>query len=145
MRNIDFSPLYRNAIGFDRLLNLMESNNAKNTSGGYPPYNIEKKDDNHFRITMAVAGFAEENLDITQHENMLIVRGERKPEEGKNYVYQGIAERDFERKFQLADYVKVLGADMENGLLHVDLERIIPEAMQPRKIAINGKELLENK
>ncbi|MFH0264009.1 Hsp20 family protein [Vibrio rumoiensis] len=144
MRNVDFSPLYRNAIGFDRLLNLMESNNAKNSSGGYPPYNIEKQDENHFRITMAVAGFSEENLDITQHENMLIVRGERQPEEGKNYVYQGIAERDFERKFQLADYVKVLGADMENGLLHIDLEREIPEAMQPRKIAINGKELLEN-
>ncbi|GLT13290.1 MULTISPECIES: Hsp20 family protein [Vibrio] len=145
MRNVDFSPLYRNAIGFDRLLNLMESNNAKNSSGGYPPYNIEKQDENHFRITMAVAGFAEENLDITQHENMLIVRGERQPEEGKNYVYQGIAERDFERKFQLADYVKVLSAGMENGLLHIDLEREIPEAMQPRKIAINGKELLENK
>lgn len=145
MRNVDFSPLYRNAIGFDRLLNLMESNNAKNSSGGYPPYNIEKQDENHFRITMAVAGFAEENLDITQHENMLIVRGERQPEEGKNYVYQGIAERDFERKFQLADYVKVLSAGMENGLLHIDLEREIPEAMQPRKIAINGKDLLENK
>ncbi|WP_105902974.1 Hsp20 family protein [Vibrio gangliei] len=145
MRNVDFSPLYRNAIGFDRLLNLMESNNAKNSSGGYPPYNIEKQDENHFRITMAVAGFSEENLDITQHENMLIVRGERQPEEGKNYVYQGIAERDFERKFQLADYVKVLSAGMENGLLHIDLEREIPEAMQPRKIAINGKELLENK
>lgn len=144
MRNVDFSPLYRNAIGFDRLLNLMETNNAKNTSGGYPPYNIEKKDDNHYRITMAVAGFSEEHLDITQHENMLIVRGERQPEEGKNYVYQGIAERDFERKFQLADYVKVLGANMENGLLHVDLECEIPETMQPRKIAINGKELLEN-
>lgn len=144
MRNVDFSPLYRNAIGFDRLLNLMETNNVKNSSGGYPPYNIEKKDDNHFRITMAVAGFSQEHLDITQHENMLIVRGERQPEEGKNYVYQGIAERDFERKFQLADYVKVLGADMENGLLHVDLEREIPEAMQPRKIAINGKDLLES-
>lgn len=144
MRNTDFSTLYRNAIGFDRLFNLMESNNTKNTSGGYPPYNIEKNDENHFRITMAVAGFAEENLDITQHENMLIVRGERKPEEGKSYVYQGIAERDFERKFQLADYVKVLAAGMENGLLHIDLEREIPEAMQPRKIAINGKELLES-
>ncbi|MGO1189366.1 Hsp20 family protein [Vibrio casei] len=144
MRNVDFSPLYRNAIGFDRLLNLMETNNAKNTSGGYPPYNIEKQDENHFRIIMAVAGFSEENLDITQHENMLIVRGERQPEEGKNYVYQGIAERDFERKFQLADYVKVLSAGMENGLLHIDLEREIPETMQPRKIAINGKELLEN-
>ncbi len=144
MRNVDFTPLYRNAIGFDRLLNLMESNNTKNTSGGYPPYNIEQKDENNYRITMAVAGFADEQLDITQKENMLIVRGERQAEEGKNYVYQGIAERDFERKFQLADYVKVVGATMENGLLHVDLEREIPEAMKPRKIAINGKNLIDS-
>ncbi|WGW00393.1 Hsp20 family protein [Vibrio sp. YMD68] len=144
MRNVDFSPLYRNAIGFDRLFNLMEANNTKSTQGGYPPYNIEQQDENNYRITMAVAGFSEEQIDITQKENMLIVRGERKPEEGKNYVYQGIAERDFERKFQLADYVKVNGATMENGLLHVDLEREIPEAMQPRKIAINGKNLIEN-
>lgn len=93
---------------------------------------------------MAVAGFADEHLDITQKENMLIVRGERQAEEGKNYVYQGIAERDFERKFQLADYVKVVGATMENGLLHVDLEREIPEAMKPRKIAINGKNIIES-
>ncbi|GLQ71972.1 heat-shock protein Hsp20 [Vibrio sp. vnigr-6D03] len=144
MRNVDFTPLYRNAIGFDRLLNLMETNNAKNSSGGYPPYNIEQKDENNYRITMAVAGFADEHLDITQKENMLIVRGERQAEEGKNYVYQGIAERDFERKFQLADYVKVVGATMENGLLHVDLEREIPEAMKPRKIAINGKNIIES-
>lgn len=144
MRNVDFTPLYRNAIGFDRLLNLMETNNAKNTSGGYPPYNIEQKDENNYRITMAVAGFADEQLDITQKENMLIVRGERQAEEGKSYVYQGIAERDFERKFQLADYVKVVGATMENGLLHVDLEREIPEAMKARKIAINGKNLIDS-
>ncbi|CCN73789.1 Hsp20 family protein [Vibrio nigripulchritudo] len=144
MRNVDFTPLYRNAIGFDRLLNLMEANSAKNSSGGYPPYNIEQKDENNYRITMAVAGFAEEHLELTQKENMLIVRGERQTEEGKNYVYQGIAERNFERKFQLADYVKVVGATMENGLLHVDLEREIPEAMKPRKIAINGKNLIEN-
>ncbi|CAE6877644.1 Hsp20 family protein [Vibrio sp. B1FLJ16] len=144
MRNVDFSPLYRNAIGFDRLLNLMEAGSAKNSSGGYPPYNIEQKDEHNFRITMAVAGFAEEQLDLTQNENMLIVKGERKEEENKNYVYQGIAERDFERKFQLADYVKVTGASMENGLLHIDLVREIPEAMQPRKIAIGGGNLLEN-
>ncbi len=93
---------------------------------------------------MAVAGFADEELDITQQENTLIVRGERKAAEEKKYVYQGIAERDFERKFQLADYVKVIGANMENGLLHIDLEREIPEVMQPRKIAINGKHLLES-
>ncbi len=144
MRNVDFSPLYRNAIGFDRLLNLMEANTAKNTSGGYPPYNIEQKDEHNYRITMAVAGFSEDQLDLTQNENMLIVKGERKAEEGKNYVYHGIAERDFERKFQLADYVKVTGASMENGLLHIDLVREIPEAMQPRKIAIGGNNLLES-
>ncbi|MGF1742634.1 Hsp20 family protein [Vibrio profundum] len=144
MRNLDFTPLYRNAIGFDRLFNLMENSNAKNASAGYPPYNIEQQDENKYRITMAVAGFADEHLDITQKENMLIVRGERQTEQEKNYVYQGIAERDFERKFQLADYVKVIGAEMENGLLHVDLEREIPESMQPRKISINGKKLIEN-
>ncbi|ASI89454.1 MULTISPECIES: Hsp20 family protein [Vibrio] len=143
MRTVDFTPLYRNAIGFDRLFNMMEANTAKNASGGYPPYNIEQQDENHFRITMAVAGFAEEQLDLTQKENLLIVKGERKAEEGKNYVYQGIAERDFERKFQLADYVKVVGASMENGLLHVDLEREIPEAMKPRKIEIGGNKLIE--
>jgi molecular chaperone IbpA len=92
---------------------------------------------------MAVAGFADDQLDLTQKENMLIVKGERKAEAEKTFVYQGIAERDFERKFQLADYVKVVGASMENGLLHIDLEREIPEAMQPRKIAINGNSLLE--
>ncbi|MED7817608.1 Hsp20 family protein [Vibrio cholerae] len=145
MRTVDFTPLYRNAIGFDRLLNMMENSAAKNAQGGYPPYNIEQKEDNQYRITMAVAGFGDEEIDITQQENTLIVRGERKPEESKNYIYQGIAERDFERKFQLADYVKVTGATMEHGLLHIDLEREIPEAMQPCKIAINGKHLLENK
>jgi molecular chaperone IbpA len=143
MRTVDFTPLYRNAIGFDRLFNMMEANSAKNSSGGYPPYNIEQQDENHFRITMAVAGFAEDQLDLTQKENMLIVKGERKAEEGKNYVYQGIAERDFERKFQLADYVKVVGASMENGLLHIDLEREIPEAMKARKIEIGGNKLIE--
>jgi molecular chaperone IbpA len=144
MRTVDFTPLYRNAIGFDRLFDMMEASATK-SSNGYPPYNIEQQDENKYRITMAVAGFAEEQLDITQKENMLIVRGERKAEENKQYVYQGIAERDFERKFQLADYVKVVGAAMENGLLHVDLEREIPEAMKPRKIAINNGSLIEGK
>ncbi|NLS14316.1 Hsp20 family protein [Vibrio sp. SM6] len=143
MRNVDFTPLYRHAIGFDRLFNLMEAGNVKNSSGGYPPYNIEQRGDNYYRITMAVAGFAQEQLDLTQNENMLIVKGERPAEEGKNYIYQGIAERNFERKFQLADYVKVIGATMENGLLHVDLEREIPEAMQPRKISIGESKLIE--
>ena len=144
MRTVDFTPLYRNAIGFDRLLNMMEAGNAKNAQGGYPPYNIEQQEENKYRITMAVAGFAEQELEITQQENTLIVRGERAEEESKNYIYQGIAERNFERKFQLADYVKVMGAALENGLLHVDLEREIPQAMQPRKIEINRNHLIEN-
>ena len=144
MRTVDFTPLYRNAIGFDRLLNMMEANSNKNTQGGYPPYNIEQQEDNKYRITMAIAGFAEQELDITQQENTLIVRGERQQEDNRNYIYQGIAERNFERKFQLADYVKVMGAGLENGLLHIDLEREIPQAMQPRKIAINQHHLLEN-
>ncbi|XAG08891.1 Hsp20 family protein [Vibrio metschnikovii] len=131
-------------MGFDRLLNMMEANSNKNTQGGYPPYNIEQQEDNKYRITMAVAGFAEQELDITQQENTLIVRGERQQEDNRNYIYQGIAERNFERKFQLADYVKVMGAGLENGLLHIDLEREIPQAMQPRKIAINQHHLLEN-
>ncbi|WED21854.1 Hsp20 family protein [Vibrio sp. JC009] len=144
MRTVDFTPLYRNAIGFDRLFDMMEAGN-KAASNGYPPYNIEQQDENKYRITMAVAGFAEEQLDITQKENMLIVRGEQKSDENKKYVYQGIAERNFERKFQLADYVRVIGASMENGLLHVDLEREIPEAMKPRKIEINNGSLIEGK
>lgn len=138
MRNVDFSPLYRHAIGFDRLFNLVENSAKKPSSNGYPPYNIEQQDENNFRITMAVAGFSEDELTLTQNENMLIVSGEVKPVEIKpNYVYQGIAERNFERKFQLADYVTVKTASMENGLLHVDLIREVPEAMQPRKISIS--------
>ena len=95
MRTLDFTPLYRNAIGFDRLFDMMEASAAKNASNGYPPYNIEQQDENKYRITMAVAGFAEEQLDITQKENVLIVRGERKADEEKKYVYQGIAEARF--------------------------------------------------
>jgi len=144
MRNLDFTPLYRSAIGFDRLFNQMEQN-VSNANTGYPPYNIEQQDENHYRITMAVAGFADEQLDITQQQNKLIVSGVRETEskEERHYLYQGIAERDFERKFQLADYVKVIGAQMVNGLLHIDLEREIPEEQKPRKIAINGRNLIE--
>lgn len=144
MRNLDFTPLYRSAIGFDRLFNQMEQNVANN-NGGYPPYNIEQQDENHYRITMAVAGFTDAQLDITQQQNKLIVRGTREAQadDSRQYLYQGIAERDFERKFQLADYVKVIGAEMENGLLHIELEREIPEAQKPRKIAINGNRVFD--
>ncbi|HDX8362108.1 TPA: Hsp20 family protein [Aeromonas veronii] len=137
MRSIDFSPLYRSAIGFDRLANLIESA-ASNGNAGYPPYNIEQLGDNDYRISMAVAGFTQEELELCFQENLLTVKGNKQADTGRNYLYQGIAERGFERRFQLADYVRVKGADLKNGLLHIELVREVPEAMKPRKIEING-------
>ena len=149
MRTIDFdfTPLYRSAIGFDRVAQMLESMNRSNTQaakGGYPPYNIELLEENQYRITMAVAGFAEEELEIETHEGVLVVQGKKTPDATeRKFLYQGIAERGFERRFQLADYVKVTGAEMVNGLLHIELEREIPEAMKPRKINIGNNNLLE--
>ncbi|MFM5267094.1 Hsp20 family protein [Aeromonas caviae] len=137
MRSIDFSPLYRSAIGFDRLATLIESA-ASNGNAGYPPYNIEQLGDSDYRISMAVAGFTQEELELSFQENLLTVKGSKQAETERNYLYQGIAERGFERRFQLADYVRVKGADLKNGLLHIDLVREVPEAMKPRKIEING-------
>lgn len=137
MRSIDFSPLYRSAIGFDRLANLIESA-ASNGNAGYPPYNIEQLGDSDYRISMAVAGFTQEELELSFQENLLTVKGSKQADSERNYLYQGIAERGFERRFQLADYVRVKGADLKNGLLHIDLVREVPEAMKPRKIEING-------
>lgn len=137
MRSIDFSPLYRSAIGFDRLANLIESA-ASNGNAGYPPYNIEQLGENDYRISMAVAGFTQDELELSFQENLLTVKGSKQAETDRNYLYQGIAERGFERRFQLADYVRVKGADLKNGLLHIELMREVPEAMKPRKIAING-------
>ncbi|ARU92329.1 small heat shock chaperone IbpA [Tatumella citrea] len=137
MRNFDLSPLYRSAIGFDRLFNLLESN-PNQANGGYPPYNVELVDDTHYRITIAVAGFSQQELDITFHDNMLMVRGSHPVEQPeKKYLYQGIAERNFERKFQLADHIVVRDARLENGLLSIDLERITPEEVKPRRIEIS--------
>ena len=137
MRSIDFSPLYRSAIGFDRLATLIESA-ASNGNAGYPPYNIEQLGDSDYRISMAVAGFTQEELELSFQENLLTVKGSKQADNERNYLYQGIAERGFERRFQLADYVRVKGADLKNGLLHIDLVREVPEAMKPRKIEING-------
>ena len=137
MRSIDFSPLYRSAIGFDRLANLIESA-ASNGNAGYTPYNIEQLGDSDYRISMAVAGFTQEELELSFQENLLTVKGNKQADTGRNYLYQGIAERGFERRFQLADYVRVKGADLKNGLLHIELVREVPEAMKPRKIEING-------
>jgi len=143
MRNtIDFTPLYQSAIGFDRMASLLD-NLARDSKPSYPPYNIELVEENRYRITMAVSGFAEEDLEITTEQNTLVIAGRQDGREDKReYLYQGIAERNFERKFQLAEHVRVESARLENGLLHVELKREIPEAMKPRRIAI-GSDLLE--
>ena len=142
MTTIDFSPLFRSMIGFDRLSNALETA-YRSEPGGYPPYNIEVSGENDYRITMAVAGFAEKDLSIEVKENILTVSGGRAEESERpetRYLYRGIANRSFERKFQLADYVRVVDARLENGLLHVDLRREIPEAMKPRRIEIRDTE-----
>lgn len=136
--NIDFSPLYHSAIGFDRMASLLD-NVARDSKPSFPPYNIELVEENKYRITMAVAGFREEELEITSEQNTLVITGRQESADtNANFLYQGIAARNFERKFQLAEHVKVNGARLENGLLHVELEREIPEAMKPRRIAIDG-------
>ncbi|WP_213991254.1 small heat shock chaperone IbpA [Sodalis sp. dw_96] len=136
MRNFDLSPLYRSAIGFDRLVNLLEAGQTQ-SNGGYPPYNVELVNENQYRIAIAVAGFAEDELDITAHDNLLTIKGAHgdEPTE-RNYLYQGIAERNFERKFQLAEHIQIKGANLENGLLYIDLERVVPETLKPRRIEI---------
>ena len=140
MRPVDFAPLYRSTVGFDRLFSMLDGFDA--STPGYPPYNIERTGENDYRITLAVAGFGESELSIESKENTLTVKGEKQVKEENNgeVLYQGIAARAFERAFQLADYVQVKGANLENGLLHVDLVREIPEAKKPRQIPIgNGQ------
>ena len=140
MRNtLDLSPLYRSAIGFDRMASLLNSAAVENKPS-YPPYNVELVEENRYRITMAVAGFAESELEITSEQNTLLIAGRQDAETERQYLYQGIAGRNFERKFQLAEHVRVVDARLENGLLHVELERQIPEAMKPRKINIGDSQ-----
>ncbi|MDP2619143.1 MAG: Hsp20 family protein [Hyphomicrobiales bacterium] len=140
MRQFDLSPLYRSTVGFDRLFSLLDSVGFNEVSApSYPPYNIERFDENAYRITMAVAGFREQDLNIEVKENTLTIHGEKREEETSErgeVLHQGIAARGFERRFQLADHVEVVGASLENGLLHVDLKRELPETMKPRTIAI---------
>lgn len=136
MATYDLSPLFRSTIGFDRLGRLLEASLGTDAVA-YPPYNIEKLGDNAYRITMAVAGFGEGDIDITAQDNALTIRGKAQPEpEGKQYLHRGIAGRAFERRFQLAEHVEVERAHLENGLLHVELVRRVPEALKPRKIVI---------
>lgn len=140
MRSYDLTPLYRSTVGFDRVFDLLDSM-SKAETGGYPPYNIERIADNDYRITLAVAGFSESELEVEVHENTLKITGARgEGDEGREFLYQGIAGRSFERRFQLAEHVKVAGASLSNGLLNIELQREIPETLKPRKISINGGE-----
>ena len=141
MRTTDFSPLYRFSVGFDRMQRLVDAaSRFDNAASAYPPYNIETRGDDAYRITMTVAGFAEKDLDVTVTENTLVVSGRKRDEDkGVSYLHRGIAGRAFERRFELADHIKVAGANLVNGLLHVDMVRELPEEKKPRKIAIGSK------
>ena len=140
MRPIDFAPLYRSTVGFDRLFQLLDSvSGLEGDGGGYPPYNIERTGESQYRITMAVAGFGEGEINIEMKDTTLTVKGEKSPEDKeRQFLHRGIAQRGFERRFQLADFVEVKGADLNNGLLHIDLVRNLPERMKPRQIAIGN-------
>lgn len=139
MRSFDFTPLYRSAIGFDRLAQLADSALRSDAQPSYPPYNIELVEENRYRISMAVAGFDRSELDIeTVRDTLKVVGRRQKDGEEHRYLHRGIAARDFEHRFQLADHVKVVSASLENGLLNIDLVREIPEEMKPRRIEIGG-------
>ncbi|KQS84680.1 molecular chaperone [Methylobacterium sp. Leaf361] len=136
MRQFDLAPLYRSTVGFDRLFSALDQFASAEAAPTYPPYNIERTGENAYRITVAVAGFTESDLSIEVRENALTLKGERKAEGRAEFLHQGIAARAFERRFQLADHVQVTGAALENGLLHIDLVREVPEAKKPRRIEI---------
>jgi molecular chaperone IbpA len=139
MRTFDFSPLYRSAVGFDRLVNLLEAASQADSASGYPPYNIETTGENQYRIELAVAGFKPEDLHVEVKENVLAVQG-RKPanDEQRRYLHRGLAERNFERRFQLADYVVVTDAKLADGLLRIELKRELPEQLKPRRIEVQA-------
>jgi molecular chaperone IbpA len=140
MRAIDFTPLYRSTVGFDRLFNLLDSVTGFDESvPAYPPYNIERLGDNEYRITMAVAGFGQDEINVEVKEQALTVTGSKKAEEKeRQFLHRGIAARSFERRFQLADHVEVKGANLKDGLLHLELVRNVPERLKPRTIAIGS-------
>ena len=139
MRAFDFSPLFRSTVGFDHLFDMLDQ--VSDQAQSYPPYNIERTDESHYRITLAVAGFGEKDLGIETRDGVLTVSGKREDAVKQSYLHHGIAGRAFERRFQLAEHVEVRGAKLENGLLHVELERVVPEEKRPRRIPINAPEL----
>ena len=138
MRTFDFSPLWRSTIGFDHLADLVDASLRQATDDNYPPYNIERSSEDHYRITLALAGFAPDDVTITAEQNTLTIEGKTAAKESREYLYQGIAARPFRRVYNLADYVQVKAATFKDGLLTIDLAREVPEAMKPRRIAING-------
>ena len=135
--NFDFSPFRRSTVGFDRLFDMLESGNGSQADN-YPPFDLEKVSDDEYRITLAVAGFRPDEIDITAQQNLLIVSGRRREDDDRQYIHRGIATRAFERRFGLADYVQVKKADLSDGILAIDLVREIPEEMKPRKVSIEG-------
>ncbi|MEM7664427.1 MAG: Hsp20 family protein [Pseudomonadota bacterium] len=140
MSRLDFTPYRRSTVGFDRLFDLLESQARTNSGDNYPPFNIARSGEDNYRITLAVAGFRPEDIDITAQQNLLVVQGKKREEtdDGGELLHIGIANRGFERRFELADFVRVESADLADGLLAIDLVREVPEAMKPKKIAVNG-------
>lgn len=136
----DFAPYRRSTIGFDRLFDLLENSSLGQGSENYPPFDLIKVDENHYRVILAVAGFGRDEIDITAQQNQLIVSGKKADDQGVDYIHRGIANRQFERRFGLADFIKVAEADLKDGLLSVELIREIPEAMRPKKISIGGSQ-----
>lgn len=140
MSRFDFTPYRRSTVGFDRLFDLLESQARQNSGDNYPPFNIARSGDDNYRITLAVAGFRPQDIDITAQQNLLVVQGKKRDdlESGAEMLHVGIANRGFERRFELADFVRVEKADLSDGLLIIDLVREVPEAMKPKKISVNG-------
>ena len=144
MERFDFTPYRRSTVGFDRLFDLLENQGRANGGDNYPPFNIERRGEDSYRVTLAVAGFRPDDIDITQQHNLLVIQGKKRDEQGTGeMLHLGIANRAFERRFELADYVRVANADLADGLLVIDLVREIPEAMKPKKIALAGQRKLE--
>jgi len=140
MSRLDFTPYRRSTVGFDRLFDLLEQQARQSSGDNYPPFNIAKRGEDEYRITLAVAGFRPQDLDITAQQNLLVVQGRKRDDEDESseFIHVGIANRGFERRFELADYVRVSSADLADGLLTIDLVREVPDAMKPKKIAVNG-------
>ena len=145
MSRLDFTPYRRTTVGFDRLFDLLEGQARANSGDNYPPFNIERRGEDEYRITLAVAGFRPQDLDITAQQNLLVIQGRKREEEAEGeLIHVGIANRGFDRRFELADFVRVENADLADGLLSIDLVREVPEAMKPKKIAVNGVTTLKS-